>query len=431
VIARRLWPGPAVGLLLIAAGACSVPVEPAPGEARQTILGGALEPGSPAVAAIVPVSPLCGDAVEAAPVTCTGTLIAPRVVLTAAHCVENLDAPQVLSAVFAQDVASAIPTDRVRAVEGRLHPSWSAGENDIGVLILAEDAPVAPASLDLSALPSDLVGRSTRLVGFGVDDQGQTGRRRSGTARVAAVDAGTFSIVADPGMSCDGDSGGPSFLDVDGAERLIGVTSFGDPACTTGTNTRVDVHAAFLQTILDDIAKAPPARRPLDPTVDACAALCESHADCPLGMACVPLPGGGKSCAVAGLEAGHFGAICTGSEGDQLCVKAGEATCRLWLPCAAPETDEGGCSIVGASGAGAEGDDGAGVVAALLALVVRRRTRRGPAALARFARGASRTPPSKKKSLSSFPMSRPGARLRPPHESAPDHRARLLEGTIP
>ena len=366
--------GPAVVSLLVAVSGCSAPLEPTPGEARQPVTGGMLEPGSPAVGAIVPVPPTCGE-LDATLVTCTGTLIAPRVVLTAAHCVENEDAPQVLSVVFAPEVALASPAERVRAIEGRLHPAWSAGENDIGALILAEDAPVAPVPLEPWALPSDVLGRTTRLVGFGIDDEGKTGSRRSGTARVTAVEAGTFTIAAEPGMSCGGDSGGPSFLEVDGVERLVGVTSFGDPACTTGTHTRVDVHASFLQAILDEVAQAPPARPPLDPTVDACTAPCEVHADCPLGMACVPRPEGGKSCAAAGLEAGHFGAVCSGPGGDDgLCVKAGEA-CRSWLPCAATAETEGSRCALTRGDMRVEGAGGAVTFAALFALTVYRRRR--------------------------------------------------------
>jgi hypothetical protein len=280
--------------------------------------------------------------------------------------VENADVAQVLSVVFAAETARALTHEHVRVVEGRVHPAWSPGVNDIGVLILAEDAPVAPVPLYGAALPADMVGRTTRVVGFGLNDQGETGSRRSGTARVAAVEAGTFSIVAAPGMSCSGDSGGPLFLEVDGAERVVGVTSYGDLACTRGTNTRIDVHAAFVQAILDEVAQAPPTRASLDlTTVDACSVRCGGHADCPLGMACVAQPGGEKSCAVAGLVAGRFGADCTGSGGDQLCVKAGEA-CRLWLPCAGPEPEAdgggGGCSVARGSGSAT------GTFAALLAL---------------------------------------------------------------
>ncbi len=335
----------------------------APAVARQPVVGGVPEPGAPAVGAIVPVSPDCGAPEEAAPVTCTGTLVAPRVVLTAAHCVENADAPQVLSVVFAAETSRATGAERVRAVAGRLHPEWRAGLNDIGVLILAEDAPVAPVSLSGATLPADLVGRTTRVVGFGLDDEERTGTRRSGTARVTAVEEGTFSIERAPGMSCGGDSGGPAFVDVGGTEYLVGVTSFGDLACTTGTNTRVDAHAAFLQQILDDVARAPPTRAALNPSVDACSARCEGHGDCPLGMACVSRPGGGKSCAVAGLEAGRFGASCTGPDGTRPCVKVG-VTCRLWLPCPEDAEPDSGCS--------ATGGDGAVLFAALLYIRMRR-----------------------------------------------------------
>ena len=368
---RRLHPlGPAAVSLLVVAGACDVPHAPAPSVARRAVTGGVLEPGHPAVAAIVPVAPLCGEPEEAAPVTCTGTLIAPRVVLTAAHCVENANAPQVLSVVFAAETARALPAERVRVIDGRQHPAWRAGENDIGVLLLAEDAPVAPVPWMGLALSADLVGRTTRVVGFGLDDQGKMGSRRSGTARVTALHAGTFSIEARPGMSCGGDSGGPSFLDVDGVEHIAGVTSFGDLACTTGTNTRVDVHAAFLQSILDEAARAPSTRPPLDPEVDACAARCEGHADCPLGMACVTQPGGVKSCAVAGLEAGRFGPVCSGTEEEPLCVKAGEA-CRLWLPCPEDNAEPPG------SGCASGGEGPAGMFSTLLALAVCLRIRRG------------------------------------------------------
>ncbi|WP_426754633.1 S1 family peptidase [Myxococcus sp. Y35] len=340
-------------LLAVACGPSSMPTAAAQAAtARQPVVGGQPEPGFPFVAAIVPVSPFCGEPDAAAPIVCTGTLVAPRVVLTAAHCVENADAPRVFSVVFSTETARASAAERVRVVEGRLHPAWRPGVNDIGVLLLAEDAPVAPLALAFRAMPADGEGRLARVVGFGADGQGGMGLRRSGLARVSAVEAGTFSIEGAPAMSCGGDSGGPVFLEVDGVESLAGVTSFGDLTCTAGTNTRVDVHADFILAAIEEVSRQPPVRAPVDAQEDACARTCSAHTDCPLGMACVTGNDGARSCAVAGLDAGRYGPPCTGEQGGHPCVKAG-AECRLWLPCdeaAVPARE--GCSVGGGGAVG-------------------------------------------------------------------------------
>ncbi|GHH04048.1 trypsin-like serine protease [Comamonas sp. JC664] len=355
-------------LLGVAAAACGPVLEsaPPPAVSRQAVVGGAPEPGLPFVAAIVPVSPFCGEADAAAPVICTGTLVSPRVLLTAAHCVENADAPQVYAVVFAEETAHASAAQRVRVAEGRLHPAWRPGVNDIGVLLLAGDAPVTPLALEPWALSSDSVGRLARVVGFGSDAQGVTGLRRGGLSRITSVDANTFAIEAAPAMSCGGDSGGPVFVAHDGVEHLAGITSFGDLACTTGANTRVDLHAAFIQSAIEDAARQPPARAPMELRGDACARRCATHADCALGMACVPQADGVRSCAVAGLEAGRFGAVCTGEQDGHPCVKAA-GTCRLWLPCAEAPPASGGCAV---------GDGRPGLLAGLLVslTLLRRRT---------------------------------------------------------
>jgi hypothetical protein len=170
-------------------------------------------------------------------------------------------------------------------------------------------------------------------------------------------------------MTCGGDSGGPAFEDDGAGERFVGLASYGDEACTTGTEMRVDALAPFLTSAMTDLSAAVPPRPSLDTTVDTCSAPCATHADCPIGMWCVSRDDGSQGCAIAGLAAGHFGDACTQADGDTPCVNAGVG-CKLWLSCTSPARAGGGCALSHDAG-------GAGwlavVLAALLALPARAR----------------------------------------------------------
>jgi V8-like Glu-specific endopeptidase len=341
------------------------------GDAR-AIVGGAPDTTHGAVVAIQPVPPTCGEAPSVT--QCTGTLVAPRLVVTAAHCLNAVDNAQLMEVTFAANVATATSADRLRAIDARIDPSWTAGVDDVAVLRLAEDAPVAPVALDLAS-PA-MTAATVLVVGFGADDQNDTGRRLSGTALVGAVRAGDFDITAAPAMTCGGDSGGPAFEDDGTGERFVGITSYGNEACTTGTDMRVDALASFLTPAMSQLSVAVPPRPALDPSVDTCVATCATHADCPIGMWCVTRDDGTdgtRACAIASLTAGHFGADCTQSDGNTICVNAG-AGCRLWLPCPAPPPGAptlragGGCAVLPKGGSGGWGGAWAAVVlAALLA----------------------------------------------------------------
>lgn len=294
---------------------------------QAAIVGGDPAPDDHAVVAIVRRSVGCQPSV--ATVECTGTVIAPRVVITAAHCVGG-GPPSALEIVLGPDVVTS--TMRIGVAGGRVHPAFDpvTHANDLAVLLLDADAAVTPIVAHSTDLP-DLTGTDVRLVGYGITSgaSADVGARRAGVARISETGADELRMVPGPGMSCRGDSGGP-VLGAGG--ELIGVTSYGDPTCTQlGVAIRVDRHAAFIREIVD-LASASPVRRAFDPDEAFCDRTCATDADCPAETMCFGLPEQLPRCVYRGLPAGELGAACT-SDGDCACVAMPDGSCREFLPC--------------------------------------------------------------------------------------------------
>ena len=235
--------------------------DPELASANHAIVGGYNIVHSPAVAALYLDTP------DGPATLCTGTLISPHVVATAAHCVEAVRPGEVLKVYFGSDLRlSADPhfIDSVEVVEMTIDPDWSArgpaddfgpDGSDIGLLRLAWAAKVKPVPFRRQPL-SNALDTPMRVVGFGLSD-GTSGRDTSGVKREATVyvDQVTAGLIyygvpveGRPNTNtCNGDSGGPSFINNGGVEELAGVTSFGDPECLDfGANTRVDIHVQMI-----------------------------------------------------------------------------------------------------------------------------------------------------------------------------------------
>ncbi len=207
-------------------------------ESRDPIVGGQTTSAFPAVGALT----------RYGSTHCTGTVIAPRKVLTAGHCVKGVSASS-LKFVLGDKVSAPKHTLSVASVKA--HPSYddTSLANDIAIVTLSSDAPVVPAPV-LSAMDASWAGKELVFVGYGASNgNAQTGygTKRYVRMPVSTVSAKTFSYAVSGKNTCNGDSGGPAFAEVGGVAYVAGVTSYGDANCTQyGVDTRVDAFKDFL-----------------------------------------------------------------------------------------------------------------------------------------------------------------------------------------
>lgn len=252
--------------------------------------GGLIVNGTATLAGLEPVS---GRALM-----CSSTLVAPDVVLTAAHCVdveglieaaatqgytieslEDLAFGWSRQEVLSQyDLMASVlegpedwPDDVVMAKAWVAHPEFDLltlqvglAENDDIALVFLEravtDVPFAIVPTDDEAKQVD-VGDVVEIVGWGQQEQdplpGTVGEKVMATSWIADLAQYEMKVGEEytDGRKCHGDSGGPSFLEVEttSAEtwRVVGVTSHAwdattDCRVTGGVDTRVDHHLAWL-----------------------------------------------------------------------------------------------------------------------------------------------------------------------------------------
>jgi secreted trypsin-like serine protease len=256
---------------LAAVAAAPAPASPAPG-ADRIISGTNADPAQwPFAAALLVKDPSFGKVLD-----CTASVIAPRYVLTAAHCAIGVN-PKTFSVVVGRaNLKDGSSGSEIKVKKAKVNPDYGPPDYraDIAILTLAHKTSVTPAVLPTVAQNDALTapGASLHVAGWGATHpngshtsnrlltteevalKGDPCKRTYGRSFAQKTTICTQGAKLSPPAhghagACYGDSGGPLVAQSPAGPLLVGAVSGGGLRCGTSPDyyARVSANLKFIK----------------------------------------------------------------------------------------------------------------------------------------------------------------------------------------
>lgn len=170
---------------------------------------------------------------------CTGTIVHPRLVITAAHCLSDVRYSDALKIYMGPGKEGGRIEGQFSVSDFQVSPEYSpalGGWNDLAYILTEEPLPIDPSDIVPILVNKEEVesiiqtDNFVKIVGYGGRDGGGFGLKYEAFAPITSYSEQEVSIGADGRDSCQGDSGGPAYGQLPNGEwRVFGVVSRGGP----------------------------------------------------------------------------------------------------------------------------------------------------------------------------------------------------------